>query len=133
LEREVRIRPGDVVNIAAYQFFFVDTHGIQGSNYRGIRAEFDVLKHARPVTRLYPEKRIYTVRDTVMTKVDIHPGIFRDLYIALGEPLDQDSWSVRIYYKPFIRWIWFGGLLMIFGGVVALISRRETISKAQVM
>ena len=70
---------------------------------------------------LYPEKRIYTVRDMVMTKVDIHPGLFRDLYIALGEPLDHEEWSVRIYYKPFIRLIWLGGIIMILGGLCAFI------------
>ncbi len=124
-EREVRIRPGNAERIGPYQFFFIDTTGIDGGNYRGIRAEFEVLKNTRHVTNLYPEKRIYTVRDMVMTKVDIHPGIFRDLYIALGEPLDSDYWSVRIYYKPFIRWIWFGGILMMIGGICAITTRRK--------
>lgn len=73
---------------------------------------------------MFPEKRIYTVREMVMTKVDIHPGIFRDLYIALGEPLDDDFWSLRIYYKPFIRWIWFGGIIMMLGGLLAIFQRK---------
>lgn len=122
-EREVRMKPGDSTLIGPYQFFFLNTETANGSNYRGIRAEFDVVKHTHTVTHLFPEKRIYPVRDTVMTKVDIHPGIFRDLYIALGEPLDQTFWSVRIYYKPFIRWIWLGGIFMMLGGLVAIISR----------
>ena len=121
-EREVRIKPGDSTAVGPYQFLFLDTSGIEGSNYRGLRADFDVTKNGRHIVTMYPEKRIYLVRDTVMTKVDIHPGIFRDLYIALGEPLDQQYWSVRIYYKPFIRWIWFGGLLMMVGGILAMLS-----------
>lgn len=123
-EREVRIKPGNAVSIGPYQFFFLDTQGISGANYRGVRAAFDVIKNERHVTNMYPEKRIYTVRDMVMTKVDIHPGLFRDLYIALGEPLDQEYWSVRLYYKPFVRWIWFGGLIMILGGVLAITQKK---------
>jgi cytochrome c-type biogenesis protein CcmF len=123
VERDVRIKPGDGVNIGPYQFFFIATQGVSGANYRGIQAAFDVLKNARHVTNMYPEKRIYTVREMVMTKVDINPGIFRDLYIALGEPLDNDYWSVRLYYKPFVRWIWFGGIIMILGGLLTLLQR----------
>jgi cytochrome c-type biogenesis protein CcmF len=122
-EREVRIKPGNAVTVGPYQFFFIDTVGIQGANYRGVRANFDVVKNTSHIIYLAPEKRIFTVRNMVMTKVDIHPGIFRDLYMALGEPLDQDYWSVRIYYKPFIRWIWFGGILMLLGGIVAIKKR----------
>jgi len=120
IEREVKLKPGSEAAIGPYRFLFLDTNGITGSNYRGIRASFDVTKQGRHIVNLYPEKRIYTVRDMVMTKVDIHPSIFRDLYIALGEPLDQNSWSIRLYYKPFIRWIWGGGLLMIIGGIVGI-------------
>jgi len=123
-EKEVRLAPGNAAKVGPYQFFFIDTQGIQGPNYRGIRASFDVVKKDRHITNLYPEKRIYTVRDMVMTNVDIHPGLFRDLYIALGEPLEQNAWSVRIYYKPFIRFIWLGGVLMVLGGLLSL-TRRE--------
>lgn len=122
---EVRMRPGNAVNIGPYQFFFLSTEGVGGPNYRGIKAAFEVIKNTHHVTNMYPEKRIYTVRDMIMTKVDIHPGIFRDLYMALGEPLEQDYWSVRIYYKPFVRWIWFGGIIMILGGIFAIMSRKQ--------
>jgi cytochrome c-type biogenesis protein CcmF len=88
-EREVRIKPGDTVNIGPYQFLFIDTQGVSGANYRGIRGEFEVTKATRYITNMYPEKRIYTVRDMVMTNVAIDAGIFRDLYIALGEPIEQ--------------------------------------------
>ena len=120
-ERDVRMKVGDRADIGPYQFYFLNTVGIQGANYRGIRADFRVTKNQYHITHLYPEKRIYTVRDMVMTKVDIHPRLFLDLYIALGEPLDHEEWSVRIYYKPFIRFIWLGGIIMILGGLCAFI------------
>lgn len=122
-QRQVRVQPGNAVTLGPYQFFFTDTTGVQGPNYRGIRGTFDVMKGSKHITYLYPEKRIFTVRDMVMTKVDIHPGIFRDLYIALGEPLEGKYWSVRIYYKPFVRWIWTGGILMLIGGILAIAQR----------
>lgn len=124
-ERQVRVQPGDLTQIGPYQFLFLDTVGIRSSNYHGIRAAFEVTKRERHITNLYPEKRIYQVRDMVMTKVDINAGIFRDLYIALGEPFNQNEWSVRIYYKPFMRWIWAGGLLMMMGGLCALRTFRH--------
>lgn len=125
-ETTARLKPGDALHVGPYQFFFLDTAGISGSNYRGVRAAFEVLKQDRHITNLYPEKRIYTVRDMVMTKVDIHPSIFRDLYIALGEPLTQEEWSVRIYYKPFMRWIWSGGIIMLLGGILSLRRRAAS-------
>ncbi|MBA3661460.1 MAG: heme lyase CcmF/NrfE family subunit [Gammaproteobacteria bacterium] len=124
-EREVRLKPGDHIQLNAYHFLFSDLKRDDGSNYKGIRAEFTVLKNKRYITSLQPEKRVYTVREMVMSKVAIHPGIFRDLYIALGEPLENDYWSVRIYYKPFIRLVWFGGLIMILGGCISLLQRRS--------
>ncbi len=126
-EHEARLHPGNAVNVGPYQFFFVATEEVNGANYRGIRATFDVIKNKHHVTDLYPEKRIYTVRDMVMTKVDIHPGLFRDLYIALGEPLNNQDWSVRVYYKPFMRWVWFGGIIMMLGGIIAMLQKEKNV------
>ncbi len=123
-ERETRLNVGNSVTVGPYQFFLVDITGVTGSNYRGVQATFDVMKNTHHITTLYPEKRIYFVRDMIMTKVDIHPGIFRDLYIALGEPLNANTWSVRVYYKPFIRWIWAGSAIMILGGILAMTGYR---------
>lgn len=124
-ERETRLNIGNSVTVGPYQFFLVDITGVKGSNYRGVQAIFDVMKNTRHITTLYPEKRIYFVRDMIMTKVDIHPGIFRDLYIALGEPLNNNTWSVRVYYKPFIRWIWAGSAIMILGGILSITGYRS--------
>lgn len=123
-EKEIKLQPGDTTSLGPYNFVFINLYSQDGSNYHGLTAHFNVTKNMHHVTDLYPEKRIYTVRDIVMTKVDIHPGIFRDLYIALGEPLANDYWSVRIYYKPFVRWIWFGGIIMMIGAISAIIQRK---------
>lgn len=126
-EREVRLKVGHAVDLGPYQFFFLATQAKNGPNYRGIEATFDVIKNKHHITYLYPEKRMYPVRSMVMTKADIHPSIFRDLYIALGDPFTQEDWSLRIYYKPFIRFIWIGGLLMMLGGLVAVFNRVRPI------
>lgn len=124
-ELETKLNPGNSAVLGPYQFFFINVTAANDSNYRGVRAQFEVLKQTRHITTLYPEKRIYFVRDMVMTKVDIHPSIFRDLYIALGEPLEGDAWSVRIYYKPFISWLWAGTMIMIFGGLLSLVGYKN--------
>lgn len=125
IEREVKIKPGDQVSLGPYQFLFLDAQFFKGPNYLGMRGAFDVIKRGRHIINLYPEKRLYPVRQMVMSKVDIHPGLFRDLYIALGESLEQNFWSVRLYYKPFVRWIWMGGIIMMIGGFIAMLQRQH--------
>ncbi|MDD9874250.1 MAG: hypothetical protein OXU22_01765, partial [Gammaproteobacteria bacterium] len=100
----------------------------RGVNYDAARGELVVSKSAgggRRTIALYPEKRTYLVQKNPMTEAAIDAGLTRDLYVALGEALDGDQvWSVRIYYKPFIRWIWLGALLMAGGGLVAATDKR---------
>jgi cytochrome c-type biogenesis protein CcmF len=85
---------------------------------------FRVTKGDRPVTEMFPEKRFYPVQNQVMTEAAIDTGLLRDLYVSLGEPLESGAWSVRLYYKPFIDWIWGGCLLMAIGGGLAISDRR---------
>jgi len=120
-EREVRLQEGSSIELGPYVFQFIELNGLEGPNYRGVRGNFAVLRHHRHITNLYPEKRIYSVRNMVMTKVDIYPGIFHDLYLALGEPLDDNTWSLRLYYKPFIRWVWLGGFCIALSGFLSLL------------
>lgn len=125
VEKEAQLKHGGSVMLGPYQFTLLNTEAVLGSNYRGIKATLQVTKQQYQVATLFPEKRIYAVRDMVMTKVDIHPGIFRDLYVALGEPLDQETWSLRLYYKPFIRWILAGALMMALGGALAFLRLQR--------
>jgi len=88
------------------------------------QGEVEVFQEGRSVVKLYPEKRFYAVSKNVMTEADIDPTLFRDLFVALGEPVGDDAWAVRIHYKPFVRWIWFGGLLIALGGFCTVLDRR---------
>jgi cytochrome c-type biogenesis protein CcmF len=131
-EKEIRMKPGDATHLGPYQFFFVEATEKDGPNYRAISATFDVFKQTHRVAVLHPEKRIYPIRDMVMTKAAIQAGLFRDLYIALGEPLAGEDWSVHLYYKPFIRWIWCGGILMTLGGISAIVNQSTRQKRREV-
>jgi cytochrome c-type biogenesis protein CcmF len=123
-EKIVKLAPGESATIGAYTFKFGGVHAVEGPNYHAQEGRFDVFEGNRLVAELTPQKRIYQVQKNPMTEAAIDPGLTRDLYVALGEPLDKDAWSVRIYYKPFIRWIWFGGLFMMTGGLCSLLDKR---------
>lgn len=124
VERDVRMKSGDTVDIHNYHFIFRDVHNLQGPNYSGGVAIIDVTRNGKPEAVLHAEKRFYTAARTMMTEAAISGGFTRDLYAALGEELDDGSWAVRIYYKPFVRWIWFGGVFMAVGGVFCLLDPR---------
>ena len=123
LQDDVKMSPGNSTMLAGYRIEFVGEAPLVGANYHGTRARFLISDHHRHV-EIFPEKRIYNVGQMAMTDSAIDVGPFRDIYIALGEPLDNDAWSVRLYYKPFIRWIWGGGFLIVLGGLCALTDRR---------
>ncbi|OOF71083.1 heme lyase CcmF/NrfE family subunit [Rodentibacter caecimuris] len=124
VERDVRMNIGDSAQIANYEFKFQSISDANGANYLGGKAQIDVYRNHHLETTLYAEKRFYTVSKMSMTEAAIDWGFSRDLYVALGEKLDDGSWALRLYYKPFIRWIWFGGVFMAFGGLLCMLDRR---------
>ncbi len=124
VERDVRLAPGDSVEVGPYQFRFQRLRDIDGPNFHSTRAIFEVRDGDGIVARLRPEKRTYHASRQSMTEASIDPGLTRDLYVAMGEPLDGGAWAIRVYYKPFVRWIWLGGLLMAIGGMLAATDRR---------
>jgi len=124
VERDVRMRAGDTVDIHNYHFIFRDVRNLEGANYSGGVGIIDVTRNGKHEATLRAEKRYYSVAHTMMTEAAIDGGFTRDLYAALGEQLDNDSWAVRIYYKPFVRWIWFGGVFMAVGGILCLLDPR---------
>ena len=127
-EKIVRLSPGDTVNLGGYDFRFKGVTEVIGPNFKAVEGEFIVESEGRELQRLQPQKRVYKVQRNTMTEAAIDPGLTRDLYVALGEPMDAGAWSVRVYYKPFIRWIWLGGLLMMTGGFCSAMDRRYRIA-----
>jgi len=124
VENDVRMGVGDTSHLAGYAFRLVDIKDVKGPNYTATRGSIEVTRNGSPVATLNPEKRMYTVQNMPMTEAAIDHGFTRHLYVALGEPISQSVWIVRLYYKPYISWIWSGCLLMGFGGLLAVIDRR---------
>ncbi|MCZ6882006.1 MAG: heme lyase CcmF/NrfE family subunit [Gammaproteobacteria bacterium] len=125
-EKDLRMAPGDVYTVAGYQFLFKGVKDYEVENYVATRGSFEVTsENGRFEVNMFPEKRIYPVQQSPMTEAAIDAGLARDLFIALGEPLDdKGAWAIRIYYKPFIRWIWMGAIIMALGGLFAASDRR---------
>lgn len=123
-EKDVRMAIGSSIEAGGYNFQFLGVQAIEGPNYQAIRGVFDVTNNGKPVTRLEPEKRVYTASQMPMTEAAIDPGLTRDLYVSLGEPINANEWTVRIHIKPFVDWIWGGCLFMALGGFLAITDRR---------
>lgn len=129
VERDVRMNVGDSVEIAGYEYKFQGISNADGPNYAGGKAQVNILKNGKTEATLFAEKRFYTVSKMTMTEAAIDWGLTRDLYVALGESLGDGSWALRLYYKPFIRWIWLGGVFMAIGGLLCMFDRRYRFSK----
>ncbi|MDH3386334.1 MAG: heme lyase CcmF/NrfE family subunit [Gammaproteobacteria bacterium] len=125
-EKDLRMAPGDTYSVAGYEFTFEGVRQFNIENYLATRGGFTVRSAEGDFKAdMFPEKRTYLVQTSPMTEAAIDAGLTRDLFIALGEPLDnQGAWAVRIYYKPFIRWIWLGAIIMAVGGLFAASDRR---------
>lgn len=124
-EKDVRMVPGEEFVLNGYNFKFKGASSIPGPNYLAQKGHLTVSKDNQIVATLYPEKRVYRVQRMPMTEAAIDAGITRDLFIALGEPRGEDgAWSLRLYVKPFIRWIWLGTIIMALGGLLAATDRR---------
>ncbi|KHD07965.1 cytochrome C biogenesis protein [Candidatus Thiomargarita nelsonii] len=124
VEKDVRLAPQTPLELGGYSFIFEGTQSVNGPNYKAEQGLIKVLKNGEQIAVLEPQKRYYRVQKMPMTEAAIDWGFTRDIYVALGEPLDNGAWSVRVYYKPFIRWIWLGGLLMVLGGLLAATDKR---------
>jgi cytochrome c-type biogenesis protein CcmF len=123
-EKDVRMAPGDTVELGGYTFRFDGVKDAQGPNYIAARASLFVTRDGRPVTMLFPERRVYRVQELPMTEAAIDYGVFRHLYVSLSEAVGPDAWLVRVHYKPFVAWIWIGCVLMALGGLLAATDRR---------
>ncbi|MGD8559187.1 MAG: cytochrome c-type biogenesis CcmF C-terminal domain-containing protein, partial [Gammaproteobacteria bacterium] len=124
IEKDMRMEVGDTVELGGYVFQFEGVTRSKGPNYSADRGQIVVSKDGEVETVLFPEKRTYTVQTMPMTEAAIDTGLTRDLYVSLGEPVSNGAWSVRLYYKPFVDWIWAGAFIMAMGGLLAVSDRR---------
>jgi cytochrome c-type biogenesis protein CcmF len=128
IESHQSMSPGQTAELGGYTFRFEGVRPVQGPNYRASEGEIHILRGERLVTTLHPQKRTYSVRGMPMTEAGIDPGFTRDLYVSLGDPLDNGAWSLRLYHKPYVRWIWLGAIFMALGGLLATLDRRYRVA-----
>ena len=125
VEKDIRMAPNDTVDMSGYQFKFQGIKQAQGPNYIAQQGLITVSHEGKADVTLEPQKRVYQVQKMPMTEAAIDAGLFRDLFVAIGEPLGgEGAWSLRIYYKSFIRWIWLGAIFMAVGGLCATCDKR---------
>ena len=132
LQKDLRMEQGDTISLGGYAFTFEGAGSHQGPNYIAYEGTVSIIDpEGESIGVLTPQKRVYQVRGMPMTEAGIDAGLFRDLFVALAEQLDNGAWSLRIYYKPFIRWIWLGCILMALGGFIAVMDKRYRLRVAK--
>ncbi len=124
VETDSSASPGDRWEVDGYELVFREVRQVQGPNYEATEGEFEVRRDGRLITLLTPQKRVYRVQSSPMTEAAIDVGWTRDLFVALGDPLGDGAWSLRVQIKPLIRFIWLGALIMAFGGLLAITDPR---------
>ena len=123
-QTDLRMAIGEQVSLGQYEFTFVAVSDVQGPNFTAVQGQIKVTKGGEMVAQLLPQKRTYLSRGQVMTEAAIDPALSRDIYVAMGEPLDDNAWAIRLHVKPMIRFIWLGGLMMALGGLLAVWDKR---------
>jgi cytochrome c-type biogenesis protein CcmF len=130
IEKDIALKPGETIELQGYTFQFNSTRPVKGPNFDAIESEVTITRDGKLVATLHPQKRVYRVQRSPMTEAGIHVKWSRDLFVAMGEDLGQGAWSMRIQYKPMVRYIWLGALIMALGGIVAVTDRRYRTKRA---
>jgi cytochrome c-type biogenesis protein CcmF len=128
-EISVKMYAGSSVEMSGYTINFNGIKNVKGPNYSAQQGQIEVYQDDAFVALLTPERRTYLVQTMGMTEAGIDGGLFRDVYVALGDPLPDGAWAVRVHYKPFVRWIWLGAILMGLGGFLAMLDKRYRLKK----
>jgi len=131
-EVSVKMYPNDTVHVSGFDVTFKGIKPVKGPNYSAEQGQLEIYKDNEFVALLKPERRTYMVQTMGMTEAGIDPGLFRDVYVALGDPLPDNAWAIRVHYKPFVRWIWLGAIFMGIGGLLAMLDKRYRRKKKQV-
>jgi cytochrome c-type biogenesis protein CcmF len=130
VEQDVKMGVGDSLSMGGHDFVFKGTHEVKGPNYIAVRAALEVKRQGFGATfSMTPEKRLYKAQQMPMTEAAINASLTRDLYVSLGEPLNETTWTMRFYYKPYIDWIWGGAFMMAMGGLLAAADRRYRLAR----
>src|SRR5438128_3474644 len=132
-EKDVKMNIGDTVSVGGYEFRLNNLAQAPGPNYRAVRADIEVTKNGAFVALMHPEKRSFTASQNVTSETAIDRSIFRDLYLALGDEVEGGAWTVRVYHKPLVNWIWGGALLMAIGGAFAITDRRYALAARKIV
>ncbi len=127
-EKDVKMNIGDTVSVGGYDFRLNNLDQYQGPNFQAVRADVEVTKNGSPVTVMHPEKRSFTASQNVTSETAIDRSVLRDLYLSLGDEVPGGGWTVRVYHKPLVNWIWGGALLMAIGGGFAVTDRRYSLA-----
>jgi len=129
-EHDITMQSGETKVINGYDFKFEGILPIKGPNYVAKQGQFYVSKEGKQVALLTPEKRLYPVQGAIMTEASISINPVRDIYISLGEELEEGGWSIRVYFKPFVQWIWLGCVFMGLGGILTITDKRYRIKNS---
>ncbi|MEO1197323.1 MAG: heme lyase CcmF/NrfE family subunit [Pseudomonadota bacterium] len=126
---DIRVaNPGESYSVGRYEVTLNDVRRVEGPNYLSTMAEISLSRDGAPVATLFPEKRVYPVAGMPTTEAAILNGVFRDLYVVIGDPQQGGGWAVRVFIKPFANWIWAGCIIMALGGVLSLTDRRTRVA-----
>jgi cytochrome c-type biogenesis protein CcmF len=128
VEADISMRIGERTEVAGFSFELRELRNIEGPNYQALEGEIEIRQNGDYLATLRPQKRTYLVQQSPMTEAGILAHWNKDLFVALGDPLGNNAWSVRLQYKPMIRFIWFGALIMAFGGLLAASDRRYRVN-----
>ncbi len=129
-EQDRLVRVGETVEVQEYGFKLLALEDIQGSNYRGTKGTIQVYQNGKPLRMMYPEKRIYTVSMMPISEVALRPSLLDDLYVAMAEERAENAWAIRLYVKPFVRWIWLGGLIISLAALLSILDRRYRVGRS---
>ena len=124
IERDVRMQEHQTVKLLNYEFTMLSLQQVKGPNYVADEALISVTQNGEHIADMQPQKRRYYARGSVMTEVALEVNLMRDLYVAMGEPIDEKAWAMRVHIRPFVRWIWLGSLMMAFGACLAVMDKR---------
>ena len=123
-QRDVRMAVNESLAVDDFVFVLQEVRKIEGPNYIADEAIISVTEDGKPIPDMRPQKRRYLAGGNVMTEVALQVGFFRDLYVAMGEPLNDGAWAMRVHFKPFVRWVWLGALMMAFGATLSVADKR---------